>query len=158
MGLYAERCGSLHVVTKSKERAQAIRSNLEILIRPIYSSPPKYGASIATEVLKSEELVAQWKGELNVVTSRIKEMREALYTALKDFETPGDWEHIVKQRGMFTYTGLSRKQCECLVEEKHIYLPKDGRVSVAGLNAKNVGYVAEAIDDVVRRFPSDDYV
>jgi aspartate aminotransferase len=78
-------------------------------------------------------------------------MRKALREELERLGTPGTWDHITSQIGMFSYLGLTEKQCEQLIAKHHIYLIKAGaRISVAGVNTKNVAYIAKAIDAVVR--------
>lgn len=89
------------------------------------------------------------------MSGRIIQMRKALRDKLEQLQTPGDWSHITSQIGMFSYTGLNQKQVETLVKEYHIYLPKDGRISLCGLNTNNVDYVGEAINDVVKKFPDN---
>jgi len=86
------------------------------------------------------------------MANRIKAMRQALFDGLTQLKTPGTWGHILAQIGMFTYTGLTEKQCDALSNKHHIYLTKNGRISIAGLNSRNVQYVAKAIDDVVRNY------
>jgi aspartate aminotransferase len=152
MGLYGERCGAFHVFCKSSLEAKAVTSNLEIIIRPMYSSPPKHGAAIASKVLTTPELYNMWQKELLDITERIASMRKALYDELTARGTPGTWEHVVKQKGMFTYTGLSRVQSIAMVDEHHVYMLSSGRISVAGLGTGNVKYVADCIDNVVRRY------
>ncbi len=120
----------------------------------MYSSPPKHGAAIAAKVMTTPTLYSLWKEELFAVTQRIAKMREALYNELKALETPGSWEHVVNQRGMFTYTGLTEEQSVAMVEEHHVYMLRSGRISVAGLGSGNVKYVAKAIDTVVRKYSS----
>lgn len=83
------------------------------------------------------------------MSSRIIDMRQALRSKLEELKTPGDWSHVTSQIGMFSYTGLNPAQVEKLVKEYHVYLPKDGRISICGLNTKNVEYVATAINKVV---------
>ena len=83
------------------------------------------------------------------MSGRIQQMRKALRDKLEELNTPGDWSHITSQIGMFSYTGLNQKQVETLVKNYHIYLPKDGRISICGLNTNNVDYVAQAINSVV---------
>lgn len=80
-------------------------------------------------------------------------MRKALRDKLEELQTPGDWSHITSQIGMFSYTGLNPTQVEHLVNDYHIYLPKDGRISICGLNTNNVNYVANAIYTVVTKYP-----
>lgn len=76
-------------------------------------------------------------------------MRAALFGELQNLNTPGNWQHIVDQNGMFSYTGLEEKQVLALRKE-HIYLLTSGRASISGLNSDNVALVAKAIDKVVR--------
>jgi len=149
-GLYGERIGYIHVKCAEKEIAAAVLSQLKILIRQAYSSPPRHGAAIVFKLLSSPELKAQWLGELKFMSNRILQMRDALRSAIEGRGTPGTWNHITDQIGMFSYTGLTTSQVECMVKEKHIYMTKDGRISVAGLNPGNVDYVAACIDQVVR--------
>ena len=101
--------------------------------------------------LGDETNYSRWKEELRVTAERINEMRTKLTEGLEAKGTPGNWRHITRQIGMFSYTGLSAEQCTILTEEYAIYLLKSGRISIAGLNHGNVQYVVDAIDDVVRR-------
>ena len=96
------------------------------------SMGPRYGSTIVKRVLGDETLRAQWQDDLTVMSSRIKRMRQALYDELKRLNTPGSWEHIINQNGMFSYTGLTLKQVLTLRDEFHIYLLKSGRASVSG--------------------------
>lgn len=88
------------------------------------------------------------------MSGRIIEMRKALRDKIEELKTPGDWTHITSQIGMFSYTGLSQEQVEHLVKDFHIYLPKDARISICGLNTNNVDYVAKAINEVVNKYPA----
>ena len=118
------------------------------LIRPIYSNPPVFGARIVSTVLEDPELKAEWYREIKVMSGRIIEMRHALVNELKNAGSKRDWSHIINQIGMFCFTGLKPEQCDALKEKYHIYLTRNGRVSVAGLTSSNVQYVANAIHDV----------
>jgi len=149
-GLYGERIGYIHVCCKKPEIAVAVLSQLKILIRQAYSSPPRHGAAIVYKLLTTPELKAQWLTELAFMANRILDMRAALRSACEAKETPGTWNHITDQIGMFSYTGLNESQTKRMVEEFHVYMTKDGRISVAGLNPGNVDYVAQCIDTVVR--------
>ncbi|GIX92601.1 hypothetical protein CEXT_227431 [Caerostris extrusa] len=82
-------------------------------------------------------------------------MRWALRTKLQELGTPGNWDHITRQIGMFCYSGLNEQQVKYLIQEYHIYLPTAGRINICGLNDKNVEYVANAIRDAVLTFPPD---
>ncbi|GAB1206691.1 hypothetical protein APSETT445_005386 [Aspergillus pseudonomiae] len=151
-GLYGQRVGAFHYVLN--DGAQNLRdivvNNLCHFIRGEYSMGPTGGCSIVKKVLTDDELTAQWHEDLQVMSSRIRTMRQALYNELIKLETPGTWRHIVEQNGMFSYTGLTPSQVYALKDKYHIYLLKSGRASISGLSEKNVTYVAQAINDVVR--------
>jgi aspartate/tyrosine/aromatic aminotransferase len=149
-GLYGERIGYIHVKVADKETAPAVLSQMKILVRQCYSSPPRHGAAIVNKILSTPELKNQWLSELSLMSDRIVEMRSALRAALEAKGTPGTWNHVTDQIGMFTYTGLAPEQVERMVNDFHIYMTGDGRISVAGLNPGNVPYVADSMDKVVR--------
>jgi aspartate aminotransferase len=149
-GLYGERIGYIHVNCMDKEKAAAVLSQLKIIIRQSYSSPPRHGAAIVHKILSTPELKQQWLGELTLMSKRIGDMRKALRSALEAKGTPGTWNHVTDQIGMFTYTGLTKEQVKRMVGEFHIYMTDNGRISIAGLTPGNVDYVAESIDTVVR--------
>jgi aspartate/tyrosine/aromatic aminotransferase len=107
MGLYGERCGALHIVCQNKDIATKVRSQVKIVIRSNYSNPPKHGARIAALVLNDPTLRQQWLAELVNVTKRIAEMRTLLKNSLESIGTPGTWNHVVDQIGMFSFTGLT---------------------------------------------------
>ena len=85
-----------------------------------------------------------------MMSGRIMEMRRELRGRLEELGTPGGWGHITDQIGMFSFTGLSEGQVGRLRAEKHVYMTKNGRISMAGLNTGNVEYFAKAVDEVVR--------
>jgi len=149
-GLYGDRIGYLHVRCASKEMASAVLSQVKILIRQAYSSPPRHGAAIVYKILAQPDLKNQWLGELKIMSERINQMRTALRTAIEAKGTPGTWNHITDQIGMFSYTGLAVAQSDRMVDEFHVYMTKDGRISMAGCNPKNIEYIAASIDTVVR--------
>ncbi|KAB8234451.1 pyridoxal phosphate-dependent transferase [Aspergillus alliaceus] len=151
-GLYGQRVGALHVVTypNSNGVAQDILANLCHLVRGEYSMAPRGGAEIVRTVLGNKYLRGKWLEDLTTMSQRIQRMRHALYHELVSLQTPGDWKHVVSQIGMFTYVGLSESQVFAIRERHHIYMLKSGRISISGLNERNVQYVARGIDDVVR--------
>ncbi|EFC47850.1 aspartate aminotransferase [Naegleria gruberi] len=149
-GLYGERIGALNIVVNNVETAKQIQSQMKVIVRCLYSSPPLQGARIVAMTLSNPEYFAEWKKELIMMSDRIKEMRQLLFDALKKRNTPGNWNHILEQIGMFSFTGLQKKHVAVLIEKYHIYLTDNGRISMCGLNRKNVEYVADAIDFVVR--------
>lgn len=148
-GLYGERIGALHIVLSDQATADKVQSQVLLEIRPMYSNPPLHGALIVQKVLSDPALTASWKQELREVSQRIIAMRTSLRSELERLQTPGDWSHVTKQIGMFSYTGLTPAQCERLISTWHIYLLKNGRISMAGINTSNVQYLARAIKDAV---------
>ncbi|RFN52982.1 aspartate aminotransferase [Fusarium flagelliforme] len=149
-GIYGHRVGAIHVVLSEPSAVTKanVFSNLCHLLRSEISMAPKYGSTIVKKVLASSDLTAEWVADLQVMSGRLKSMRMALYDELIRLDTPGSWEHIVKQIGMFTYTGLSIGEVRRLRTEFHIYLLDSGRISISGLNSRNVNYVAKAFHDV----------
>ncbi len=149
-GLYGQRVGALHVVFADSATKKAAATQLELLQRAEISNPPAYGARIVSRILTNAELFSEWERDLLTMANRINDMRIALRKHLEQLGTPGTWDHITSQIGMFSFTGLQSYQVERLVEEFHVYLSKNGRISMAGLNESNVEYVAKSIDAVVR--------
>jgi len=148
-GLYGERIGAFSMVCKNAENAAAVLSQLKLIVRPMYSNPPLHGALLVSTILSDPVLSKEWYEEVKGMSTRIIQMRHSLFNILKEKGTPGDWTHITQQIGMFTYTGLKPSQCEQLTSVYHIYLLKNGRISMAGLNSTNIKYVADAIHNVV---------
>ena len=114
-------------------------------MRPLYSNPPVHGARIASEILNNPALNKQWLGEVKDMADRIITMRALLKENLEKLGSKHDWSHIVKQIGMFAYTGLTPEQMDTLAKEHSVYATRDGRISIAGITPDNVGYLAEAI-------------
>lgn len=148
-GLYAERIGACSVVTDSRHEASCVRSQLKLISRATFSNPPIHGALIVSIILSNDELTSLWKSELSTMAERIIRMRKLLLEALQANGTPGDWQHIVNQIGMFSYTGLTARQVEQLTKRHSVYLTADGRISMAGLSAKTCPVLADAIKDVI---------
>ncbi|TLD36359.1 PLP-dependent transferase [Venturia nashicola] len=153
-GLYGERAGCFHYVAapgaEAVDTTVRVASQLAILQRSEISNPPAYGARIASLCLNDPKLFAEWEDDLRTMSGRIKDMRKALRSKLEALGTPGQWNHITEQIGMFSFTGLNPTQVAKLQEVAHIYMTKNGRVSMAGINIHNVDYVAEAICKVVK--------
>lgn len=148
-GLYGERVGTFNIVCGSKANAAAVKTNLNIIIRNLYSNPPRHGANIVKTVLNSPELTAMWRQEMRDMSARINEMRGALRGAIEKLGTPGDWSHITSQIGMFSYTGLTKAQSETMINKHNVFMLKNGRISMAGVNSKNVQKIAQGIHAVV---------
>ncbi|KAF9122444.1 Aspartate aminotransferase, cytoplasmic [Mortierella sp. 14UC] len=149
-GLYSERAGNLTIVARSVEVKSRIESQIAKAQRAVISNPPAYGSRIVSAVLNNETLYGEWEQNLSTMANRIIDMRRVLYDELVRLGTPGTWNHIVDQIGMFSFTGLKTPQVKVLKEKYHVYLTDNGRISMAGLNSKNVKYFAQAVDFVVR--------
>ncbi|CAI5438268.1 unnamed protein product [Caenorhabditis angaria] len=150
MGLYGERVGAFSVVTSDPEEAARVASQIKIIIRPIYSNPPVHGARIASRILSDSQLYNQWLSDVKLMADRIIAMRSELKNLLIKEGSVKNWEHITNQIGMFCYTGITPQQVDKLINEHSIYLTKDGRISVAGINLSNVGYLAHALHQVTK--------
>lgn len=142
-GLYGERVGDLHVFTNNENEAISVQSNLNFIARINQTAPPLNGARIVYEILSNEGLFEEWIDEVETIVSRMKDVRMKLKHTLEriDCRPPGhleNWDHIIKQTGMFCFTGLSEDMCSKLVDEYEIYMLKNGRMSVSGLNNENI--------------------
>ncbi|XP_015083124.1 aspartate aminotransferase, cytoplasmic [Solanum pennellii] len=151
MGLYGERVGALSIVCKDSDVASKVESQLKMVIRPMYSNPPIHGASIVATILKDRQMYDEWTVELKAMADRIISMRQQLYAAMQARGTPGDWSHIIKQIGMFTFTGLNAEQVSFMTSEYHIYMTSDGRISMAGLSSRTVPHLADAMHAAITR-------
>ena len=143
--LYGERVGALSVVCESKDEAARVLSQLKIVIRTNYSNPPTHGAQIVATVLNTPALRAMWEEELAGMRVRIKQMRTALLEKLQAAGLKQDMSFITQQKGMFSYSGLSKEQMQRLRSEFGIYGVDSGRICVAALNSKNIDAVVSAI-------------
>ncbi|HEY0210398.1 amino acid aminotransferase [Acerihabitans sp.] len=143
--LYAERVGTLSVVCASAEEASRVLGQLTSTVRRNYSSPPNYGAQVVSMVLNDPALNAQWRQEVSAMRLRILQMRQDLVAALKISLPARNFDYLLQQRGMFSYTGLSPQQVDRLRDEFGVYLIGSGRMCLAGLNTDNVSRVARAI-------------
>jgi aromatic-amino-acid transaminase len=148
--LYGERVGALSVVTASAEEAARVLSNVKRIVRTNYSNPPTHGGQIVAMVLGSPDLRGLWEKELGAMRDRIKAMRKRLVENVQARVPGADLGFVLKQRGMFSYSGLTKEQVRRLRSEYSIYAIDTGRICVAALNSKNVDYVADAIAAVLR--------
>ena len=147
--LYGERVGALTIVTASKDESARVLSQVKRVIRTNYSNPPTHGGAVVAAVLSSPELRQMWEDELGGMRDRIRAMRTSLVANLKAEGAP-NFDFINVQRGMFSYTGLTAAQVEKMRTDYGIYAVGTGRICVAALNTKNIGYVAKAIAAVLK--------
>ncbi|NHB57481.1 aspartate/tyrosine/aromatic aminotransferase [Acinetobacter sp. 194] len=148
--LYGERVGGLTFVSDDQETAQKVLGQLKATVRRIYSSPATTGALLVNNVLNDAALTAEWKQELKEMRERIIEMRKLLESKLSQALPDRDFSYLVKQQGMFSYTGLTGEQVDILKDKYGIYLVRSGRMCAAGLNHKNIDYVAQSFAEVLK--------
>merc|ERR1712012_1168943 len=148
-GLYNERAGNLTVVLKDPKSVANFKSQMTLIIRAMYSNPPAHGCRIVDMVMKDPAMYQEWRECIKIMANRIIAMRAGLRARLEKLGTPGKWDHITTQIGMFSYTGLNPTQVDFLVQEKHIYLLRSGRISMCGVTPGNIEYVASSIHEAV---------
>jgi len=148
--LYGERVGALTIIDSSPDESARVLSQLKRVIRANYSTPPTHGGALVTTVLTNPELRASWIEELTEMRERIRHMRSALVESLKAHGASRDFSFVLRQNGMFSYSGLTLEQVDRLREEFHIYAVHTGRICVAALNSRNVDYVAKAVTTVLQ--------
>ncbi len=147
---YGERVGALTIVDSSKDESARVLSQLKRVIRANYSTPPTHGGMVVTTVLTTPELRTSWLQELDEMRERIRQMRSALVDRLQAHGAAQDFSFVLRQNGMFSYSGLTAEQVERLRTEFGVYAVSTGRICVAALNTRNVDYVGGAIASVLR--------
>jgi aromatic-amino-acid transaminase len=148
--LYGERVGAFSVLAASADEAARALSQVKRVVRANYSNPPTHGSDIVARVLTTPELRALWEQELGAMRERIKAMRQALVDGIHKRVPGADFSFVLRQRGMFSYSGLTKAQVGRLRSEFSIYAIDTGRICVAALNLKNIDTVADAIAQVIR--------
>jgi aspartate aminotransferase len=149
-GLYRERIGACSIIAADDKAADIINSVLLRVVRVNYSMPPAHGAAIVETILSSEELTAQWEGELQAMRDRINGMRQLLVNKLEDNGVTRDFSFITRQNGMFSFLGISKEQVQRLQDEYSIYIVDSSRVCVAAISPDNVDYLAQSIAEVLK--------
>jgi aspartate aminotransferase/aromatic-amino-acid transaminase len=150
-GLYRERTGALTAVAATPADAETAMSHMKATARVLYSNPPAHGGMIVTTILKDEALSKLWKSELDGMREHIAQARAALAEGLTARGVPMDCSFMTKQRGMFSFSGLTKDQVTFLKEEKAIYIVGSGRINVAGLTHGNLGFVCDAVAEAMKR-------
>ncbi|XP_037381942.1 putative aspartate aminotransferase, cytoplasmic 2 isoform X2 [Talpa occidentalis] len=148
-GIYDEGVGILVVVTLNNQLLLCVLSQLRAIARALWLTPPTMGARIITSILSNPALHGEWKQSLKVVVENIMLIKEKVKEKLRLLGTPGSWEHITNQIGTHSYLGLNFPQLEYLVKKKHIYIPKSGRINFTCINASNIDYITESINEAV---------
>lgn len=147
--LYGERVGGLSVITQNSDEAARVLSQLKRIVRTNYSNPPTHGGQVVTTILNDEQLSALWVSELAGMRDRIRDMRQSLATSIGQRVPGADFTFVTRQRGMFSFSGLSKEQVRRLRDEFSVYVIDSGRICVAALNSNNIDYVADAVAEVI---------
>ncbi|EED31337.1 aspartate aminotransferase [gamma proteobacterium NOR5-3] len=148
MGLYRERTGCTLFVCRDKKNADALLSQAKVAARRVYSMPPAHGALLASAVLSDATLTASWQAELHGMCDRINGLRSDLVEKLQA-ATGRDFEFIRAEKGMFSFLGLSGEQVQTLRNDYSVYMLGSSRINVAGVNARNIDYLADSIAKVL---------
>mmetsp|Transcript_15989 Transcript_15989/g.48018 ORF Transcript_15989/g.48018 Transcript_15989/m.48018 type:complete len:430 (-) Transcript_15989:310-1599(-) len=148
MGLYGQRIGTVSIVADDKAQAKKVESQLKLIARAMYSNPPMMGAHLVSNILGDPKLKQRWFVEVKGMADRIIDMRQSLRSNIEKLNSPLPWKHITEQIGMFAYTGLTGEQVDKLAQEHHIYMTRNGRISMAGVNSGNVERLSAAIHKV----------
>lgn len=149
-GLYSERVGALTFVALSSGAAQAALSHAKIAVRTNYSNPPQHGAAIVAHVLADPELRDMWETELTEMRGRIHGMRESFVEKMTAKAPQHDFSFIAKQRGMFSFSGLTPVQVDELKSKHSVYVvTAGGRINVAGITEQNIDRLCDAIASVL---------
>ncbi len=149
-GLYNERVGALSVVTANAAATEAALSHVKRVIRANFSNPPSHGGAIVATVLRDPALRAQWELEVAEMRDRINTMRTLFVETLNEKGVQRDFSYIARQRGMFSFSGLTPDQVKALRDRYAIYAVGSGRINVAGMSAGNMDYLCTAIADVLQ--------
>jgi aromatic-amino-acid transaminase len=150
LGMYAERIGALHIITDSKDSALKVQSQVKQIVRTIYSNPPARGSKIFNTIWMDSTLRTEWISELNQMKDRIKKMRTDFVSKTKSSGIDFDFSHVMKQNGMFSYSGLSKENVLWMREHCGLYALESGRICVAALNDNNINYVIESISKALK--------
>ncbi|REL31201.1 amino acid aminotransferase [Thalassotalea euphylliae] len=148
-GLYRERIGATTVIAKSAAAADIASSVLLHVVRVIYSMPPAHGAALVETILSSDELRNQWYDELKEMRDRINGNRQMIVDKLVENGVTRDFSHIVRQKGMFSFLGITPEQVQRLQDEFSVYMVGSSRMSIAGISKANVDYLAQSIAKVL---------
>ncbi|WP_449124487.1 amino acid aminotransferase [Pseudomonas viridiflava] len=149
-GLYRERTGALIVCTDETQKLLDVRSQLASIARNLWSNPPDHGAAVVAEILGDPELKSLWSDEVEEMRQRVAQLRSGLVEALTPLGLGERFAHIAQQRGMFSYTGISREQVTRLREKQSVYMVNDGRANMAGIDASRLDQLAQAIAAVCK--------
>lgn len=150
MGLYSVRVGGTTFMVNDEDDRESILRQLKHSALCMYGEPPIHGSRVVEEVFEIPELKSEWESEVKMMHRRILKMRNLLSKKLADVGSSRDWSHLTQQKGMFFFSGLSVEQCERLINDYSIYVVKNGRMAVPGINENNVDYLAHCLHQVTQ--------
>ena len=139
--LYCQRVGALFLVTGDVALKVKVASQVKRIVRTLYSNPPAHGAKIAAHVLKTAR--KDWEKEVEGMQYRIAKTREELVKKLT--KRNNRFHYLSRHKGMFSFADLDKSQVQRLISEFAIYLIDNGRISIPGINGKNIDYIVDAI-------------
>ena len=148
-GLYRDRVGTLSILSAGKVSRDTVYSQVNNVVRTIYSVPPDHGAVVVSTILNDPELKAAWRLELAAMRGRLREMRVLLNDELKVRAPDHDFSHLVRAVGMFCFLGVTPDQVSRLKKDYGVYIVDSSRINIAGITAGNVNYLAESIAAVL---------
>ncbi len=149
LGLYQDRVGALHIVVGSEDESKRVASQVKIAIRTNYSNPPAHGGAIVETILADSDLRTRWVKEVDDMRTRIHEVRHQFVTALADAGVSQDFSFLIDQKGMFSFTGLTKEQAITLRNEHSIYIVDSGRINVAGITSHNLSRLVSVLKDIL---------
>ena len=144
-GLYRDRVGTLSLLAADSATRDIVSSQVNNLVRTIYSVPPDHGAAVVSLILHDDKLRSAWVVELAEMRERLREMRVLLHDALVEKAPDHDFSHLVRATGMFCFLGVTAEQVARLKKDFGIYMVDSSRINVAGITPGNVNYLADSI-------------
>jgi aspartate/tyrosine/aromatic aminotransferase len=147
--LYCQRVGALYIVSEKEIEKTRVASQVKRIIRALYSNPPAAGAFIVAHILQGP-LRSQWEKELTAMRRRLESVRTAFVQGLMAKEQRNDFSPMLQHKGMFSFVDLEKADVQQLIDRYAIYMLDNGRISVAGLNEKNIDYVIDSLVAVMR--------
>lgn len=151
-GLYNERTGAFTIISPTQAESVVAMSHLKKTVRVLYSNPPAHGGLVVSTILHDQELRKVWEQELTEMRERIIGMRKALVEGLASRGVARDFSYIIRQRGMFSFSGLEKRIVDWLREKRHIYMVEGGRINLAGLATRNIEYVCDSIAEALKEY------
>ncbi|MDA0929369.1 MAG: aspartate/tyrosine/aromatic aminotransferase [Proteobacteria bacterium] len=149
-GLYRERTGAATVICENDTQASAANTLLAASARANYSMPPDHGAAIVEAVMNTPALHDDWEMELKEMRDRINGLRSLLVSRLREAGVDQDFSFIEREKGMFSFLGVSKEQVQSLINDYSIYLVNSSRINVASINDDNIDYLTSSIAAVLK--------